>query len=108
MLLTISLILSLLFLCKIIVNYYNKIVSKYNRVKRTWSDVLTYERQKTKILDALTEQANNFKQYEQNLLSKITSLRSAISSLPQEPDGSTLRTVEMQTKGLMSDVKLAF
>ncbi len=92
----------------VIVFCFNKIVSAYNRVKRTWSDVLTYERQKTRILDALIKEADNFKQYEQDLLSKITSLRSAIQSLPQEPNGAALTAVEKQTKGLMNDVKIAF
>lgn len=74
----------------IVISLYNGIVGNHNRVKRAWADVLTYERQKTKVLDALQEQAGLYRDHEQSVLAGITRLRSAIAELPVEADGKTL------------------
>lgn len=87
---------------------FNAIVGKHNRVQRAWSDVLVYERQKTKILDALMEETSRFKRYEAELQTKVTALRSAIQALPTEPDGSALSQVQTQTKEVLNGVNLAF
>lgn len=81
---------------------YNGIVGAHNGAQRAWADVLTYERGKTKILDAIGESASAFKAHEQYLLEKTTQLRSAVARLPQAADGSSLVDVQTATKELRS------
>ncbi|MDP4567803.1 LemA family protein [Pseudomonas sp. LPH60] len=88
--------------------HYNKIVSAYNRVQRAWSDVLTYQRQKIKVLDVLEPQVAGFQDYESQLLEKIVGLRSAITSLPSVADGEALKSVDRETKALLGGLNLAF
>lgn len=88
--------------------HYNKIVSAYNRVQRAWSDVLTYERQKIKVLDVLEPQVAGFQEYESQLLEKIVGLRTAITSLPSVADGDALKSVDQGTKALLGGLNLAF
>ncbi|MDD2054783.1 LemA family protein [Pseudomonas putida] len=88
--------------------YYNKIVRGHNRAQRAWSDVLVYERQKAKVLDALEVQASSFKEYESDVLQKVVALRSAIGRLPQDANGEALKDVESQTRGLIGGVNIAF
>ncbi|MIL09603.1 LemA family protein [Salmonella enterica subsp. enterica] len=87
---------------------YNGIIGDHNRAQRAWSDVLAYERQKTKVLDALEAQASSFKQYEADVLTGITNLRSAIGRLPGEPDGQKLGAVQEGTKSLVAGLNAVF
>ncbi|MEN5089337.1 LemA family protein [Pseudomonas protegens] len=88
--------------------HYNKIVGAYNRVQRAWSDVLTYQRQKIKVLDVLEPQVAGFQAYESQLLEKIVGLRGAIASLPSVADGDALKSVDQGTKALLGGLNLAF
>ncbi|WP_426236424.1 LemA family protein [Pseudomonas sp. TWP3-2] len=87
---------------------YNGIIGGYNRVQRAWSDVLVYERQKTKVLDQLQKVLADFMVFESSLLEKITGLRSAIHSLPAGADGNALATVETASRELMGGLRVTF
>lgn len=87
---------------------YNAIIRDHNRVQRAWSDVLAYERQKGKILDAIEAQAGSFKEYEAKLLQNITGLRTAIDQLPREADGQKLSQVKAGTEKLMGGLRAVF
>lgn len=87
---------------------YNGIIGDHNRAQRAWSDVLAYERQKTKVLDALEMQAKSFKEYEAGVLKTITSLRTAIENLPSEADGGKLAEVQGGTKTLLGGLNAVF
>lgn len=45
-----------------IVSTYNTIVSRKNNVKRTWADVLVYERKKNQVLPKFEELLNDYKE----------------------------------------------
>ena len=67
------------------------IVTNKNAVTRSWSVVITQERQKSKILQPLEELVRVYSDIEDNVLSKITALRSSISSIDQlAPDAESL------------------
>lgn len=87
---------------------YNGIIGAHNRAQRAWADVLTYERQKTKVLDALQPQVGNYQSHEQKLLTSITQLRSAIAGLPTEADGRALVTTEKATLALMDSLRVTY
>ncbi len=88
--------------------YYNAIVGGFNRAQRAWSDVLVYERKKTKVLDSLLAQASSFKEYERNLIENVTGLRSAITGLPKDADGDALKWVAKGTHDLIGGLRVAF
>lgn len=104
---TIVTIVILVALVIVVISIYNNIIGGSNRAQRAWADVLTYERQKTKVLDAVMEQAASFKDYEKQLLEKVTALRSAISDLPAQADGNALKGVESGTRDLLQGLKIA-
>jgi len=87
---------------------YNGIIGAHNRAQRAWADVLTYERQKTKVLDALQPQVGNYQDYEQKLLTDITQLRSAIAGLPAAADGRALVTTEKATLALLDSLRVTY
>ncbi|WP_277761848.1 LemA family protein [Pseudomonas sp. A34-9] len=87
---------------------YNGIIGGHNRVQRAWSDVLVYERQKTKVLDQLQKVLADFMVFESSLLEKIAGLRSAIHSLPAGADGNALSTVETASRELMGGLRVTF
>lgn len=91
-----------------VIGLYNSIIGGHNRAQRAWADVLTYERQKTKVLDALQEQVTQYQEYEQSLLGEITRLRSAIAELPAAADGNSLAKTEQATQALLSGLRVAF
>ncbi|MFJ2490099.1 LemA family protein [Pseudomonas iridis] len=107
----IALILSAVIAVVIIIvglGIYNGIIGGHNRVQRAWSDVLVYERQKTKILDQLQKVLADFMVFEASLLEKIAGLRSAIHGLPARADGNALATVEVASRELMGGLRIAF
>lgn len=87
---------------------YNDIIGGHNAVQRAWSDVLVYERQKTKVLDQLQKVLADFMVFEACLLEKITGLRSAVHALPAGADGHALTKVETASKELMGGLRIAF
>ncbi len=92
----------------VVISLYNSIIGGANRAQRAWSDVLTYERQKTRVLDALQEQVGSYKEYEQKILTDITRLRSAIHGLPDQANGNALAKSHGATRELLGDLRIAF
>ncbi|MFJ4248207.1 LemA protein [Pseudomonas helmanticensis] len=90
------------------ISIYNGIIGGHNRVQRAWSDVLVYERQKSKVLDQLQKVLADFMVFETSLLEKITGLRSAVHALPAGADGNALGKVELASKELMGGLRVAF
>ncbi|MGB7388679.1 LemA family protein [Pseudomonas neustonica] len=89
------------------IGVYNRIIATANAAQRAWADVLAYERQKTKTLEALTEQADAFKEHEHHLMTELTQLRESIAALPESPNGGTLKPVETMSQQVVDRVKLA-
>jgi LemA protein len=86
---------------------YNKIISKYNMVKRAWADVSNYERQKVKILDSLEPLVKQYVSHESETLKNITALRQNIMSLDKsEPDVSALSKIQGQTDQLIKGISV--
>ena len=59
----------------------NNIVRHHNASIRAWSDVASYERQKIKILDGLQPLVEQYSNFEQGTLEKVTELRQNILNL---------------------------
>lgn len=86
----------------------NGIIARRNMVKRSWADVVTYERQKNETLPALEKEAANYKEHEQTLLADITALRSAIGKASRgDVDTDSLAQIEAATSQLMSSFNVA-
>lgn len=91
-----------------IVVTYNGIVNRKNAVKRAWADVMTQERQKNKILPELEKAVNQYGEFEQGLLTKITQLRAALGQLPSDtPDTSKLQEVEKLSENVLSGISVS-
>ncbi|WP_367616215.1 LemA family protein [Pseudomonas maumuensis] len=90
-----------------IIGLYNSIIGGLNRAQRAWADVLTYERQKNKVLDGLQQHVNHYQEYEQSLMSEITRLRSAIAELPSTANGDSLVNAENATRSLLNGMRVA-
>ncbi|MEG1347691.1 MAG: LemA family protein [Hafnia sp.] len=104
-LVVIAIILSLVGIC---IAIHNGIIANANRIRRSWADVITYQRQKTNILDGLTPHLKGYTDYESGLLKSITSLRSQISELPATPDNASLASVQNNTQALLGGLRVAF
>lgn len=84
------------------VTIYNGIVSRKNAVERGWAGVITQERQKGKILPELEKVVSEHKEFETEILTDITRLRSKLSELNESTiDPNTLGEIET----LMSKVQ---
>jgi len=105
---TIILLAAIIIVPLIVMMHYNGIIGDHNRAQRAWADVLTYERQKSKVLDALQEQARLYREHEQTVLGDITRLRSAIAELPHQADGQALAAAEAATHSLLGGLRVAF
>lgn len=87
-----------------IIVIYNGIVARKNAVERAWAGVITQERQKNKILPELERVVAEHKEFESQILTDITRLRSKLSELStQDINPNQLSEVE----ALMSSVKSA-
>lgn len=91
----------------VVISTYNSIIACANGAQRAWADVLGYERQKTRTLEGLSEQADSFKEHEQQLLLELTSLRESVAQLPTTPNGDALKPVESASQKIFDRVKLA-
>jgi LemA protein len=97
-LLVVALLAALIF---ILIN--NSIISSKNNVIRSWSDVVTYQRQKTKLLPDLERVTRDYLNFEKQLLSNITELRSALDRVSSSRvDVQTLEDIEAKTQSVFS------
>ena len=98
----------MLILALITVIIYNGIITRMNSVERAWSDVITQERQKNKIIPHLEKLVSEYKEFEQGLLTKITELRSALSRLSGDTiDSASLSQAESKTQDLLKGINIA-
>lgn len=88
---------------------YNSIVGRRNEVERAWASVITYERQKNKTIPQLEPIANQFKEFERDLQTRIAELRSALATLDPKQLGQTeqLALAEQSTRQLLGSLRVA-
>jgi LemA protein len=92
-----------LFVALIFVLINNSIISSKNNVIRSWSDVVTYQRQKTKLLPDLERLTRDYLSFEKRLLSNIAELRSALTRVsPARVDVQALEDIETKTQSVFS------
>lgn len=92
----------------IAVTIHNGIISRRNTVVRSWSNVITYERQKNVTLPELEKHAAEYKEHESELLVKITALRSAIDQASSgEVRTEDLKAIETHTASMLGSFKVA-
>lgn len=92
----------------IAVTIHNGIISRRNTVVRSWSNVITYERQKNVTLPELEKHAVEYKEHESELLAKITALRSAIDQASSgEVRTEDLKAIETHTASMLGSFKVA-
>ena len=85
----------------------NTIVRHHNATIRAWSDVASYERQKIKILDALTPLVEQYSSFEKGTLEKVTELRQNILNLNlNNADVTQLQHIENLNKELMRSLNV--
>lgn len=60
---------------------YNRIVAAGNAAMRAWAGVITFERQKNKLIPGLLELNQKYADFESGLQSKIVQLRGALGNL---------------------------
>lgn len=90
-----------------VVYSYNAIVKHDNAVKRAWANVHNYQRQKVKILDALTPQVSQYADHEKALQTRITELRGGIGKLDDAaPDAANLQAIEAKTDQLLKGLSV--
>jgi LemA protein len=87
---------------------HNGIISRRNTVVRSWSNVITYERQKNVTLPELEKHAAEYKEHEGELLANIAALRSAIDRASSgEVRTEDLKAIETQTASMLGSFKVA-
>lgn len=80
----------------------NKIIRYFNATRRAWSDVTSFELQKVKTLHHLEQTLQQYTQFEQNTLEKVTQLRQHIMNLNlNDSDISQLQQVEKLNQELL-------
>ena len=85
----------------------NTIVRHHNASIRAWSDVASYERQKIKILDGLQTLVEQYSNFEQGTLEKVTELRRNILNLNiNSTDVSQLQRIESLNQELMRSLNV--
>jgi len=90
-----------------VIAIYNAIIGKYNRAKRSWSDVIAYERLKNDILPQLESMLGEYKEFESGLLKDVTALREALSDLDDDSiEAPKLENIERITRKLMQGIQV--
>lgn len=89
-----------------IVIMYNMIISRMNRVKRAWSDVITYEKLKHDVLPELYKLTDDYKEFESGFIENVTKLREAVSNLDTSViDIDALKKTEELSKSVFTSFK---
>jgi LemA protein len=82
---------------------YNSIIGRKNSVIRSWSDVVAYQRQKTKLLPDLERLTRDYFEFESKLLKDVSELRSAIARvIPDRIDVAALEEAERITQSVLT------
>lgn len=89
------------------VSIYNSIISKFNTVNESWSNVIVQERVKRNIIPKLESLVSGYKEYEKETFSNIVRLRSSISDLnAKEVDVKKLSKVESVTNDIFKGLRV--
>lgn len=87
----------------ITIGLFNQLVARNAQVVRAWSDVIAYQRQKTKVIPELERYVEEYLTYERDLLTEVTRLRAGLRDLsPDDVDTSSLADVEARTRNVLS------
>lgn len=105
--LALILVVVTIYLVIYIIRLRNNIVMTENSLKRSWSDVASYSRQRCKILDSLEPLVKDYISYESKILTDIIKLREDINKLDtSEADIEGLSNIEKRTNSLMSNLRM--
>ena len=103
----IILLATLALLVIVVIVIYNGIVTRKNAVQRAWAGVVTQERQKNKILPELEKIVSEHKEFETQVLTDITKLRSGLTQLSDgQIDPQGLVGIEQLMKSVSNGIQL--
>ncbi|HLD06224.1 MAG TPA: LemA family protein [Candidatus Nanoarchaeia archaeon] len=86
----------------------NGIVANKNNVLRAWADVIAYQRKKLNVIPELERGIREHLEFEQGLLTNITSIRSMVSNLSDKAiEPGHLQAIEAKTKELLAGIRIA-
>lgn len=98
-------LLAVLVLVFYVINTRNALVKSFNAVKRAWSDVSVYERQKVKILESLEPVLEQYVSHESDVFKKISEMRSAAGRLNADSiDVSAVEQIESNSEVVMREL----
>ncbi|OEE37295.1 hypothetical protein A1QO_04105 [Vibrio genomosp. F10 str. ZF-129] len=92
----------------VVIYIHNGLISRHISVKQAWADVITQERQKSKIIPPLTSAVKEYEEFESSLMKDISKLRSALLNIENkstEVDLGTLQDIEVLTSMVSSGFK---
>jgi LemA protein len=89
------------------ISVHNGIVARRNALRRSWADVLAYQRQKQQVVGKLEEMIAGYRDYEKDLLTHLTQLRASLDRLGPEPDSAALEEAEKHSSALLAGVRVA-
>lgn len=103
---------TLIIVCALVlvgISINNRIIANDKRVTQSWSDVITQERARGKIVEAVEKLVNEYKEFEESLLTKTTKLREAITDAKGAETGDVdkLHNIELASKELNAGLKIA-
>lgn len=89
-----------------IIIMYNMIISRMNRARRAWADVIAYEKLKGGVIPQLMSLTEQFKEFEASFISKVTSMRESLASANEhEINHAQLEQIEAHSKAVFSQLK---
>lgn len=87
---------------------YNSIIGLTNQVKNSWANVLVQEQQKQKIISKLMDSVKGYSEFESQLQTKITELRSLTNSLSKESvEPNKLKEIENKTNDMLRSIQVS-
>ena len=105
LLVTVSIIIIVIM---VIISLRNGIVSAKNRVKRSWADVIAWERKKLLVIPALEQGLKDYQAYEGDVMKQLTALRSSVDGLSSDKvDMDQLKESKQISKSLMAGLNVA-
>lgn len=91
----------------LVVVIYNGIVTRKNAVERAWADVITYERQKNKVMPTIEGIAKSYQGFEESILTRIVELRNSLERIsPNKVDTTALADIERQSASLLAGLRV--
>ncbi len=92
------------------ISIYNGIIQRFNVVKQSWADIMTQQRQKEQTLPKLIDLLNEHREFEEEVLTKVTKLRSAIKQLDKSEDFdiNVIKDVQDKSKDVINGINAIF